>query len=320
MFKVNDIPILENDLNVLKKLKNDLAEMGINRFATFNVGPKNIQFNCPIHSDGQEKNPSCGISTADQPNTPSGTVHCFSCGYVATLAEMVSHCFGYDDFGRFGTNWLTTNFLTVAVENREDIPLAFSREQNKNENAIDPEELKKYNKKHSYMKKRKLTDEVIKMFNVGYDNQNDCLTFPVKNSKGDIIFIARRSVKGKFFNYPTGVEKPVYGIYELREYAKDVEEIIICEGIIDALTCWGYGKPAVALLGLGTQKQYDQLKNLKCRNFIVAFDGDLAGDRASEKIIDKLKDYKIMNRYVLPSGKDINDLSKNQFENLLKIF
>ena len=123
MFYIGGNPILANDMEVLETLKAHLALNGIYRFAQFKPSSRNIQFNCPIHNDGQERKPSCGISTVNTEKTPSGTVHCFTCGYTATLEEMVSHCFGYEDKGEFGKQWLVKNFLTVSVENRKDIKL-----------------------------------------------------------------------------------------------------------------------------------------------------------------------------------------------------
>jgi len=97
MFYVNKNPILASELEVLNELKTQLALNGIQRFAEFKPGPRNIQFNCPIHAGGQERKPSCGISTVNKEEVPAGTVHCFTCGYTATLEQMISHCFGKDD-------------------------------------------------------------------------------------------------------------------------------------------------------------------------------------------------------------------------------
>lgn len=332
MFYVNKNPILASELEVLNELKTQLALNGIQRFAEFKPGPRNIQFNCPIHADGQERNPSCGISIINQEGVPAGTVHCFTCGYTASLEQMISHCFGKDDEGAFGREWLIKNFLTISIENRKDIILDLQRGNNKtnNSNYITEEELDSYRYYHPYMYKRRLTDEIIEKFDVGYDNHFElkdkfgkvksvlrCLTFPVRDINGNTLFIARRSVDIKFFHYPEGVDKPVYGLYEL---PKDVKEVIVCEGILDALTCWVYGKPAVCLLGLGTQKQYEQLRKLKCRKLITALDPDEAGQKATKRLKKALYDNKLVTSYIIPEGKDINDLTKKEFENLQELF
>ena len=331
MFYINRNPILADDLEVLNELKHQLARRGILRFNEFKVGPRNIQFNCPIHSNGQERKPSCGISTTPIRDTPAGTVHCFTCGYTATLEEMVSHCFGKDDLGNYGREWLIKHFLTVSIENRKDISLDVSRGSKSIEmHYISGEELDSYRYYHPYMYQRKLTDEVIEKFDVGYDNHFElkdkdgkvkqvlrCLTFPVREKNGNTLFIARRSIDVKFFHYPAGVNKPVYGIYELPD---DAEEVIVCESILNALTCWVYGKYAVALNGLGTEYQYTQLKKLPARKLIIALDPDAAGQRASERLKKELGAVKIVTQYDIPIGKDLNDLNQSEFKNLLEIF
>ena len=331
MFYVNKNPILAGELEVLNELKTQLALNGIQRFAEFKPGPKNIQFNCPIHAGGQERKPSCGISTVNKEEVPAGTVHCFTCGYTATLEQMISHCFGKDDDGVFGREWLIKNFLTISIENRKDIILDLQRGNNKiTNNYITEEELDSYRYYHPYMYKRRLTDEVIEQFDVGYDNHFElkdkfgkvksvlrCLTFPVRDINGNTLFIARRSVDIKFFHYPEGINKPVYGLYEL---PKDAKEVIVCESILNALTCYVYGKPAVALLGLGTEYQYDQLRKLGCRKIITALDPDAAGQRATARLKKALNGSKLVTSYIVPEGKDINDLEKEEFENLQELF
>lgn len=331
MFQVNGIPILAEPLQVLQELKNQLALQGIERFAVFKEGTRNIQFNCPIHHDGQEKKPSCGITTGENNGTPAGIVHCFSCGYTASFEEMISHCYGIDDSGTYGRSWLIKNFISVSQENRREIVFDVVRnlDSYQSYNYVAEEELARYRFYHPYMWKRKLTKEVIELFDVGYDHDFTltsssgtrrnlkCLTFPVRDETGQTLFVARRSVDYKLFHYPQGVEKPVYGLYEL---SPGTDTVIVCESFINALTCWVHGRPAIALLGLGTEHQYDQLKRLQCRKFILAFDPDSAGNVARIKFRKALGKCKIITEYVLPKGKDINDLTFEEFESLIEIF
>lgn len=331
MFYVNKNPILAGELEVLNELKTQLALNGIQRFAEFKPGPRNIQFNCPIHNDGQERKPSCGISTVNKEEVPAGTVHCFTCGYTASLEQMISDCFGKDDDGAFGKEWLIKNFLTISIENRKDIILDLERGNNrKTTSYVSEEELDSYRYYHPYMYKRRLTDEIIEKFDVGYDDHFElkdkfgkvksvlrCLTFPVRDINGNTLFIARRSVDIKFFHYPEGVDKPIYGLYEL---PKDANEIIVCESVLNTLTCYTYGKPSVALLGLGTEYQYDQLRKLPCRKIITALDPDAAGQRATARLKKALNGSKLVTSYIIPEGKDINDLEKEEFENLQELF
>lgn len=333
MFQVNGTPILASEMTVLQTLKDQLADRGILRFAQFKQGTTNIQFNCPIHGDGQEHKPSCGITIVDKGAMKAGMVHCFTCGYTATLEEMISNLHGLDDLGKFGREWLVRNFITLSVETRRDIVLDFSRAPLNPPvltDAVDEATLDSYRYTHPYMYKRKLTDAIIDKFDIGYDphfvlrdkagnitQTLRCITFPVRNEKGVLLFIARRSIDSKVFHYPPGVSKPVYGLWELPE---DADEVVICESMFNALTCYVYGKPAVALLGLGTEEQYNQLRRLKCRKLITALDPDKAGMAATQKLKDALRGYKLVTTYLIPPGKDVNDLSKEEFDSLQEVF
>ena len=45
-----------------------------------------------------------------------------------------------------------------------------------------------------------MTDEVIEQFDLGYDKSTDSITFPVRDKNGDCMFVARRSIKTKYFD------------------------------------------------------------------------------------------------------------------------
>lgn len=333
------MPILADEMDILLELKNQLALNGVYRFATFRTITNHIQFNCPMHKNGQERTPSCGITTAqikypDGRVVEPGTVHCFTCGYTAPLTEMISNLFGYNDFGVFGSTWLAKNFVTLSVEKRPEIVLNLKRGTDKiqepKKSYISEEELDQYRYTHPYMYKRKLTDEIIELFDIGYDDNFTliskngsrvsyrCITFPVHDISGGTLFIARRSVDTKFFHYPAGTLKPVYGLYELyKYYGKEFpNELIICESMFNALTCWVYGKPAVALNGTGTPFQYKQLEELPIRKFILGLDPDEAGDRGRLKIHKYFDKKRMVTDYIIPQNKDINDLSKEEFDSL----
>ena len=321
--EVNNHVILDDTQDILIELRKQLELNGVKRFAKFIDSGNNIQTNCPFHKEGQERKPSFGI------NKKTGECHCFGCGWSGTLSEMISNCFGKDDFGVYGNKWLIRNFLSVAVESRPDIDVDFCRRKkitSETKKYISEQELDSYRYTHPYMYKRKLTDEIIDLFDIGYDKSTECITFPNRDINGNCLFIARRSVKTKFFNYPQDVEKPVYGLYECNICAKTIKnwfpnEIIICESMIDALTCWVYGKYAVALNGTGNENQFKTLRNMPNRKFILATDMDEAGLKARERIKQSLGN-KLVTEYVwdINVAKDINDMNKEYFDSLREVF
>ena len=58
--------------------------------------------------------------------------------------------------------------------------------------------------------------------------------------------------------------------------------------MIDSLTCWVYGRYAVALNGTGNENQFKTLRNMPNRKFILATDMDEAGLKAREQELNWL--------------------------------
>jgi DNA primase len=319
--KINDVQFNCDLEDIITELQSQLALNHIQLLQKKRDTSKDIMIQCPYHGNGQESNPSAGISKKD------GTFHCFACNEVHSLQEVISHCFGHheDAFGRWGWKWLNKNFSSVSVEYRKEIEIDCRRNTDvvtthNDISYISEEELDSYRYFHPYMYKRRLTDEIIELFDIGYDKNTDCITFPIRDINGNTLFIARRSVKTKYFNYPQGVEKPLYGIYELYQLEQFPKEVIVCESMLDALTAWVYGKYAVALNGLGNELQFKQLRELSCRKLILATDNDDAGQKARKRIKEHIKN-KIITEYQLPERKkDLNELEFTEFENLLEIF
>jgi len=303
MFKVNGHPILADEIEVLEELRRQCALNGLFIFKTFKNSGDNIMTTCPFHKGGQERRPSFGISRVNM------LCHCFACGWAGTLEDMISQVFGKYDDGDFGRKWLSKNFLTVSVETRKPLYLNLSRQHSSsmtNNPGFTEEELDKYRYYHPYMYERGLTHEIIEEFDVGYDKDTDCLTFPVYHHDSAPAFIARRSVRYKFFHYPRGTEKPVYAAEKIIQ--KPANKVMICESILNALTGWKYGVPSVALMGTGTDFQYKILRMLPVRHYVIATDPDDAGQKAAMKLRNALKDCKIITQLDIPKGEDINSL------------
>lgn len=327
MVEISPNTYIQSDVSdIINELKKQFPQMFYKSVDT----PHNYMICCPFHKDGMEKKPSMGI------HKKSGVCHCFSCNWVGSISEMVSNLFGYNDFGNYGARWLIRNFNSLSIEERGELELDMERGRGNNSNTnrnnteyVTEEELDKYRYYHSYWTKRKITNErLIDLFDLGYDSETDCITMPNRDTDGNCVFVARRSVKTKYFNYPQGVEKPVYGLYELTKvgvinyhnmYGTSVypDDIIICESMIDALTCWQYGKYAVALNGLGTASQIRALRSAPFRHYIIATDMDEAGIKARNHLAKQLSN-KIVTYYKwdINKAKDINDMSKEMFDNL----
>lgn len=348
MIKLQDTIIQSDTQSVLDMLKFDLAQHGVDRFHIFRNNGENIQTNCPFHKNGQERKPSFGV------NGEIDKCHCFACGWSGTIEEMISELYGYQDEGKFGKRWLIKRFNTVEIETRPNIMEGFNErkinlprgiyrsikttskgksgemgkagqgnEYEKNRDleeggktVITEEELDKYRYIHPYMYERGLTDEIIERFDIGYDRERKEITFPVRDIEGRCVFVAGRSTERKFFRLPKGSDKPIYqgdrftsGVYRTA---------YITESFLNCLTCWKYNKPAMAMIGTGNKKQYEILNKLPVREYILAFDPDEAGRKATERFKKNVHG-KIIKELVYTDNRDINDLQE-EFLNCKIIF
>lgn len=328
MIKLQDTIIQADTQSVLDMLKFDLAQHGVDRFHIFRNNGDNIQTNCPFHKNGQERKPSFGV------NGEIDRCHCFSCGWAGTIEEMISELYGYQDEGKFGKRWLIKRFNTVEIETRPNIMEGFNARQihscncNRRNNICDNEhnrdcdryigelELDKYRYIHPYMYERGLTDEIIERFDIGYDRERKEITFPVRDIEGRCVFVAGRSVERKFFRLPKGIDKPIYCADKFRAGA--YRTAYITESFLNCLTCWKYNKPAMAMIGTGNQKQYEILNKLPVREYILAFDPDEAGRKATERFRKNVHG-KIIKELVYTDNRDINDLQE-EFLNCKIIF
>lgn len=273
-----------------------------------------VKITCPWHKNGQESHPSCHVyARRDNPDVYYGTAHCFTCSKAVPLYSLVGHCLNEDD--EYGKLWLADNFgdtiSTSVIDDLQPIDI-----DNKNKlQFIDESELEQYNQYHPYMTERKLSFDVLKNYKIGYDSHTEMITFPVWDIHDNLVMITKRSVNTKKFEIPEGVEKPVY----LLNFMKNENTVYVCESQINTLTLLSWGYPAIGLIGTGSSKQYEILNKTGIRNYILCFDGDEAGNKGAEKFKKNIRKDVIVTQKMLPFGNDVNDLTKEQFDNLLII-
>lgn len=323
--KINDTIINADCEEVLTELQRQLSINHIPYLQRLQDSGKDIMVQCPFHGNGQENRPSAGIRKSD------GMLHCFACNAVHTLPEVISYCFNKDDmFGKWGMRWLIKNFATVQIEERQDVEIDMERNNTTNKNNVldrsissesntfvSEEELDSYRFYHQYWKTRGIVDEnIIDLFDLGYDIKARCITMPVRDANGNCLFVARRSIDRKWFNYPKNAEKPLYGLYELRKAHIQTKKLFITESMIDAILLWQSGRYAVALNGLGSEKQFKQLRQLPIRHYVLATDNDSAGEKARDRLRFNVKG-KLFTEIDFPKGiKDIGECDEWQLNNI----
>ena len=272
----------------------------------------NIAITCPWHKDGLEKHPSCYVyARNDSDEVPFGFYKCFTCGSKGQLYQLVSRCLncGIEE----AKQWLVDNFSKTITEELISLP-EINLNNNIKKEYLDESILNQYAYFHPYMFKRKLTEDVIIKYKIGWNKENNTITFPIWDEYNNLLGITERNIDNKYFHVPEGIGKPVYLLNFIKK--EHIQEVYVVESQIDALYLNSLGKPSIALLGTGTKNQYEILKKSGIRIFHLAFDGDMAGRHGNIRFIQNMPNNIMIDILLMPNGKDINDLSKEEIENL----
>jgi len=136
----------------------------------------------------------------------------------------------------------------------------------------------------------------------------DCVVFPVFDIEGSIQTLYGRHLGyGQMRHlYLPGRPKGLWNVQVIRTYS----EIILVESVIDALSVEVAGYPNVAAIQ-GTGAIGDDAVKLLQRYGVtkikVMFDGDDAGRKASQRMVEKLSSSFSCSALLLPDGLDPND-------------
>lgn len=266
---------------------------------------------CPIHKSGQENHPSCFI-TDDATNDMNGIWHCFTCGASGTLVDLVAPVFDFNVLT--ASEWLVERFGDTLALKDEWLPEIVLNSPADIE-ILDEKILDDYNFYHPYMAQRGLTEEIINKFRIGSTSDGKYITFPFWDEHDRLLGVFKRSTQGKQFIIPKNIKKPIYLLnFIIKE---NITTVYVAESQINALTLWKWGYPAIALIGTGSKDQYKKLRTCGIRHFILCFDGDIAGDTGANRFKNNMPDDILISIKHLPRDKDVNDLTKEEFDNLV---
>lgn len=298
-------------LDIVKDIKNILNN---GKLKDIKVRGCNIRVTCPHHNNGLENTPAADIYIGPESDKVEyGTFHCFVCNAGGPFYHFVAECFDTDD--EWAKEWLIENYADGIINYSLELP-EINLKAKKENKYLDENILKTFEDFHPYMIKRKLTKEVCKKFEVKYDPKTECLVFPVRDEKGRLVMLTKRSVKDKTFIIDANKEKPVYLLYYLLK--NNIQEAYIFESQINCLSAWAHGFPGVCLFGTGSQHQYNILNKSNIRVYNLVFDGDDAGDKGIQKFLKNIRKDVIVNIIKMPRGKDFNDLTYEEAEKLVQ--
>ena len=151
----------------------------------------------------------------------------------------------------------------------------------------------------TYLRKKGYSDEeiistglVVQTERGPLDRFRDRLIVPIRDARGRIIAFGGRAMRadqrGKYINSPQTTlfnkSATLYALDAAKAEARRQGEVVIVEGYFDAIACHQAGLVnVVASMGTAlTEGQYRALNDLHLERAVVAFDGDVAGQRSAE--------------------------------------
>ena len=136
----------------------------------------------------------------------------------------------------------------------------------------------------------------------GYiDRFRNRLMVPVRNENGQIVAFGARALSDgqnpKYLNSPDTIlynkSKILYGFDMAKDSIRDLDSVLICEGYFDCISLqWGGVSNAVASCGTALTQDHIRLiaKYSDSRKIYLAFDTDTAGQMATERSADLIKE------------------------------
>lgn len=150
-----------------------------------------------------------------------------------------------------------------------------------------------------------------------YDYFRDRLMFPLIDVSGNIVAFGGRIIGEGEPKYLNTSDTPAFKKSKMLfglNYAKNTEadHIILCEGNIDVISLHDGGfENAVATLGTAITPDHARLLRKYCEKVLVCYDGDAAGERATEKAVKILDDVGLETKIIRMTGaKDPDEFIK----------
>lgn len=264
---------------------------------------------CPFH--GNHRTP------AGEVDKTSGVFFCFSCHHVTDLIELIMHTSGrtYFESVRYIKSKETETSLEAEIGKRlvtkpEYVVFDELMIKRLNSQAAQP-------RPANYYSYRKITNESIAKFQLGYSEKQDMVTIPVHAPDGLPVGFVGRSIEGKDFKNTPGLPKAKV-LFNLHR-VKNSSHVYVVESSFDAIRLDQCGLPAVATLGANVSNIQIELLQKYFNDIYVIADNDEAGGNMKDRILEKLGGR--VGIVTLDSKyKDIGDMEDSEIKNLAVSF
>ncbi len=261
---------------------------------------------CPFHNNYR--------SPAGEINKSTGIFYCFSCQKTSDLVEFVM-------FTSNRTYFESVRFIK-SKEQESNLEQEIVRQLHTKQDYVlyDELQVKRLHQQAvdspratSYFYGRRITQESILKFSLGFSENQDMVTIPVHSPDGMLLGFVGRSVEGKDFKNTPGLPKSKT-LFNLNR-VKTADKVYVVESSFDAIRLDQIGFPAVATLGANVSAMQIELLQKYFNNVIVIADNDEAGGNMKNRLLEKLGSrvsvIQLNNKY-----KDIGDMSDEDIKSL----
>ena len=261
---------------------------------------------CPFHNNYR--------SPAGEINKSTGIFYCFSCQKTSDLVEFVM-------FTSNRTYFESVRFIK-SKEQESNLEQEMVRQLHTKQDYVlyDELQVKRLHQQAvdspratSYFYGRRITQESILKFGLGFSENQDMVTIPVHSPDGMLLGFVGRSVEGKDFKNTPGLPKSKT-LFNLNR-VKTADKVYVVESSFDAIRLDQIGFPAVATLGANVSAMQIELLQKYFNNVIVIADNDEAGGNMKNRLLEKLGSrvsvIQLNNKY-----KDIGDMSDEDIKSL----
>ena len=163
-----------------------------------------------------------------------------------------------------------------------------------------------------YARERGLRHSTIDRFSLGYvgsGHYRGRMAIPYQDGMYRVRGIRYRALPGCRLNEVKYLAPYNQKAHIFAPRAADQAVAVICEGEMDAMSCWNVGIKACGIPGATMWQDHWALLFRNCDEVVLAFDADEAGAAGQRKVRRSLRQYGIDVRYPeVPEGNDINDL------------
>jgi len=160
-----------------------------------------------------------------------------------------------------------------------------------------------------------------------YDRFRDRIMFPIRDRRGRVIAFGGRTIgedTPKYLNSPENAlfhkGQELYGLYEARKNARQLERLVVVEGYMDVVSLAQFGiHNVVATLGTATTAEHLQRLFRVITEVVFCFDGDRAGRKAAWRALTQALPLISEGRQVkflfLPEGEDPDTVVRKEGAN-----